>query len=140
MNPIYLNKHCFHIFFFSELIKKNCNILIWRKCLLKVRFKKVLVTKSLFSIELHFLTQNVNELFECVWRFCWVGTNTVNKSTWLTKNTATAIDHIITNSLLHRTINTGITKLGISDIFPMFLIAETEKRMAPAGKVQITNV
>ena len=51
----------------------------------------------------------------------------------------TAIDHIITNSLLHRTINTGILKLDISDNFPIFLIAKTEKKMTPEGKVQITK-
>ena len=54
-----------------------------------------------------------------------------------TKNTETAIDYIITNSLLHRTINTGIIKLDISDHFPIFLIAE-KKRTTPEGKVQIT--
>ena len=57
----------------------------------------------------------------------------------VTKNTATAIDHTITNALLNRTINTGIIKLDISDHFPIFLIAETERRMTPEGKVQITK-
>ena len=61
----------------------------------------------------------------------------INKPTRVTKNTATAIDHIITNSLLHRTINTGI--LDISDHFPIFLIAKTQKKMTPEGKVQITK-
>ena len=50
----------------------------------------------------------------------------INKATRVTKNTATAIDHIITNSLLHRIINTGIIKLDISHHFPIFLIVETE--------------
>ena len=63
----------------------------------------------------------------------------INKPTQVTKNTATAIDHIITNSLLRRTINTGILKLDISDHFPIFLIAKTEKKMTPEGKVQITK-
>ena len=63
----------------------------------------------------------------------------INKPTRVTKNTATAIDHIITNSLLHRTINTGIIQLDISDHFPIFLIAETERRMTPEGKKQITK-
>ena len=63
----------------------------------------------------------------------------INKPTRVTENTATAIDHIITNSLLHRAISTGITKLNISDHFPIFLIAETEKRITPEGKVQITK-
>ena len=61
----------------------------------------------------------------------------INKPTQVTKNTANAIDHIITNSLLHRAINTGIIRLDISDHFPIFLIPETEKRMRPEEKVQI---
>ena len=44
----------------------------------------------------------------------------INKPTRVTKNTATAIDHIIKNSLLHRTINTGILKFDISIIFQYF--------------------
>ena len=63
----------------------------------------------------------------------------INKPTWVAKNTATAIDHIITNSLLHRALNTGIIKLDISDYFPIYLIAETKKRMTPEEKVQITK-
>ena len=51
----------------------------------------------------------------------------------------TALDHIITNSLLHRTINRGISKLDMLDHFAIFLIAEKEKRMTPEGKVQITK-
>ena len=38
----------------------------------------------------------------------------INKPTGVTKNAATAIYHTITNSLLHRVINTGIIKLDIS--------------------------
>ena len=41
--------------------------------------------------------------------------------------------------LLLRTVNTGIIKLNISDLFSIFLIAETEKRMTPEGKLQITK-
>ena len=63
-----------------------------------------------------------------------------DKPTSVTKNTANALDHIITDSLIHGTINTGIIKLDISDHFPVFLIAETEKRMTPVGgEVQITK-
>ena len=51
----------------------------------------------------------------------------------------TAIDHVITNSLLHRKINTEILKLDISDHFPIFLTAKTEKKMTPEGKVQVTK-
>ena len=55
----------------------------------------------------------------------------------LQKNTATAIDHIITNSLLHSTINTGTITFDILDHFPIFLIAKTERRMTPEGNVKI---
>ena len=64
----------------------------------------------------------------------------LKKPTRVAKNTATAIDHIITNSLLHRTINTGIIKLDISDHFPIFLITETEKTITLERKVQITKL
>ena len=63
----------------------------------------------------------------------------INKPTGVTKNTVTAIGHIITNSLFHMTINTGILKLDISDHFPIFLIAKTENKMTPEGKVEITK-
>ena len=46
---------------------------------------------------------------------------------------------VITNLPLHRTINTEIIKLDISDHFLIFLIGETEKRMTPEEKVQITK-
>ena len=63
----------------------------------------------------------------------------INKPTRVTKTSATAIDHIITISLLHRTINTRVLKLDISDHFPIFFIAKTAKKMTPEGKVQITK-
>ena len=63
----------------------------------------------------------------------------INKSTRVTKITATAIDHIIKNSLLHRTVNTGIIELDISDHVPIFLIAETEKGITLEGKIQVTK-
>ena len=52
----------------------------------------------------------------------------INKPTRVTKTTATVINHFIKNSLLRRTINTGMIKLDISDHFQIFLIAETEKK------------
>ena len=63
----------------------------------------------------------------------------INKPTRVTKNIATAVDDITANSPLHRTINKGIIKLNISDHFPIFLRAETERRMTPEGKKQITK-
>ena len=63
----------------------------------------------------------------------------INKPTRVTKTTVTAIDHIITNSLLYRTIDTGVIKLDISDHFPIFLIPGTENKMTQVGKVRITK-
>ena len=63
----------------------------------------------------------------------------IDKPTRVTKNTGIAIDHIFTNSLLHRTITPGILKLDISDHFPIFLIAKTDKKITLEGKVQITK-
>ena len=47
---------------------------------------------------------------------------TVNKPTRITRNTATAIDHIITNSILNAEFKTGIIKTDTSDHFPIFFI------------------
>ena len=40
----------------------------------------------------------------------------INKATRVTKKSATAIDHIITNSFFKNNINTGIIKTDISDL------------------------
>ena len=47
---------------------------------------------------------------------------TINKPTFATRNTATAIDHIITNSAINAEFKTGIIKTDISDHFPIFFI------------------
>ena len=47
---------------------------------------------------------------------------TVNKPTRVTRNTATAIDHIITISVINTEFKTGIIKTDISDHFPIFFI------------------
>ena len=46
----------------------------------------------------------------------------VNKSADITTNAATAIDHIITNSVINAAFKTGIIKNNISDHFPIFFI------------------
>ena len=48
----------------------------------------------------------------------------VNKSTHVTRNTATAIDHIIANSVINAEFKTGIIKTDISDHFPIFFISK----------------
>ena len=47
---------------------------------------------------------------------------TINKPTCVTKDTATEIHHIITNSVINAEFKTGIVKTDISDHFPIFLI------------------
>ena len=48
----------------------------------------------------------------------------VNRPTRVTKNTATCIDHIYTNSYHDQNILSGIIKNDLSDHFPVFLIYE----------------
>ena len=48
----------------------------------------------------------------------------INKPTLVTKNTATAIDHIFINSVTTTKFNTGIIKSDISDHFPIFFVAD----------------
>ena len=48
----------------------------------------------------------------------------INKPTRVTKNTATAIDHIFINSVTTVKIKTGIIKSDISDHFPIFFVAD----------------
>ena len=47
---------------------------------------------------------------------------TVHKPTRVTRNTATAIDHIITNSVINAEVKNGIIETDISDHFPIFFI------------------
>ena len=48
----------------------------------------------------------------------------INKPTRVTKNTATAIDHIFINSVTTTKFKTGIIKSDISDHFPIFFVAD----------------
>ena len=48
----------------------------------------------------------------------------INKLTRVTKNTATAIDHIFINSVTTTKFKTGIIKSDISDHFPIFFVAD----------------
>ena len=47
---------------------------------------------------------------------------TVNKPTRVTRNTATAIEHIITNSVINAEFKRGIIKTDLYDHFPIFFI------------------
>ena len=48
----------------------------------------------------------------------------INKPTRISKNNATIIDHLLTNSFINCNHKTGVVKTDISDHFPVFLITE----------------
>ena len=50
IKPIYLNKHVF----FLTIVMESFNLLLRRKCLLKVIFKNVWVVKNLFLDKVEF--------------------------------------------------------------------------------------
>ena len=63
----------------------------------------------------------VRDFVNLIFQHCLVPT--VNKSTRVTKNNATLIDYIITNSFMDQENLTGILKTDISDHFPIFTIS-----------------
>ena len=52
--------------------------------------------------------------------FCFGMIPTINKPMRDTRQTASTIDHIITNSIMHTGFKSGVTKSGISNNFPIF--------------------
>ena len=56
---------------------------------------------------------------------------TINKPTRVTRTTATAIDHILTNSFADRNFKTAIFKSDVSDHFPIcFIIRSTKPKIS----------
>ena len=62
---------------------------------------------------------------------------TINRSTYVTRNTVTAIDHIITKTVIsgikHRS---DIIKIDISDHFPIVFPVNTNEKSKPEDKAQ----
>ena len=56
--------------------------------------------------------------------FCFGMIATINKPTCVTRQTARAIDHIITNSIMQTGFKSGIIKTGICNHFPIFFCYE----------------
>ena len=52
---------------------------------------------------------------------------TINKPTRVTRKTATAINHVLTNSFIDTTINTGIINSDVSDHFSICLFILSKK-------------
>ena len=64
----------------------------------------------------------------------------INKPTRIKRNTATAIDHIITNSAINAEFEKSIIKTDISDHFPIFFIYLNVLLIVPRpGKKLYTN-
>ena len=61
----------------------------------------------------------------------------VNKPTRVTKNNATLIDYIITNSFMHQENLTGVLKTDISDHFPIFTFSVKHRLDSSDKKVTI---
>ena len=62
---------------------------------------------------------------------------TVNKPTRVVKNSFSAIDHVITNSLLYTRFKMGIIKADISDHFPIYFACKTIDRTEQPNKQEI---
>ena len=70
--------------------------------------------------------------------FCYGMIATINKSTRVTANKATAIYHIITNVIIDTTFKAGILKSCISDHFAIMLAFRTsEKKMCNKSEQHI---
>ena len=62
---------------------------------------------------------------------------TMSKPTRVTRKTATAIDHILTNSFIDTTYETGIIKSDVLDHFPIFFFISSEKVSVQNGIVYL---
>ena len=63
-----------------------------------------------------------------------------NKLTRVTWASATAIDHILTNTIMDQDLQNGIIKLSISDHFPLFTILNSKiHNQCPITKISILS-
>ncbi|XP_065643028.1 uncharacterized protein LOC136074619 [Hydra vulgaris] len=63
----------------------------------------------------------------------------INKPTRITKNSATLIDNILTNSLFEISLKKGVIKTFISDHFPIFISISTSNKIKINEKKTITR-
>ena len=73
----------------------------------------------------HDKNKKVRYFFNLIYQNCMIPT--INKPARVTKKTATAIDHMITNSFVEITFKTAIIKSDVSDHFPIciFFLQQT---------------
>ena len=63
----------------------------------------------------------------------------INRPTRVTWASATAIDHILTNTIMDQDLQNGMIKLGISDHFPTFTILNSKiHNQCPKTKITQT--
>ena len=60
---------------------------------------------------------------------------TINKPTRVTSYTATAIDNIITNSILDKDFKSAIIKTDLSDHFPVIFVIKLKTKFSPKNQV-----
>ena len=61
---------------------------------------------------------------------------TINKTTRVTKHTATAINNIITNCIINRDFKSAIVKTDLSDHFPIIFINELTRVPTPTDDME----
>ena len=61
---------------------------------------------------------------------------TINKPTWVGKNSATAIDHIRANCIVDRQFKTAVLKTDVTDHFPIAMALKTDEPVHQSQKVQ----
>ena len=106
----------------TTLFEKHLQDLLWRHDVCK---KEVLITGD-FNINLLDFENNkkvqsfVNLMLRCGM------VPIINKPTRVTRYTATAIDHMFTNSIINTEIKSAIIKADISDHFPILFVAKVK--------------
>ena len=102
------------------LFEKNLQDLLLKNDVCK---KEILITGD-FNINL--LDYENNRKIQSVVNlmFCCGMVPAINKPTRVTRYTATAIDHIFTNSIINTKVKSAITKADISDHFPILFVAK----------------
>ena len=76
----------------------------------------------------HESNKKVHDFLNIIYRNGMIAT--INKPTRVTRTTATAIDHVLTNSFIDRNFKTAISKSDISDHFPIcFIIPSTKPKI-----------
>ena len=64
----------------------------------------------------------------------------INKPTRISKNNATIIDHLLTNSFVGCNHITGVIKTDITDHFPVFVITEIKLHSSKKKKILFSLV